>query len=341
MTKDGVLSFATVNHESAGDYQCLADNKIGVPAHGSVTLVVKREYSGTPVIRDVLIVISIFISDEPVFVKHFDYANTGIGYNAELQCTYTSVPNAHEIQWRKGNNPSERIRSNERYTITNDHYKGHNHTKLLIHNVKQQDLVEYFCDVRNEIGHRTEKITLGLMPTEAQLHDYKYELGYLYTNWTVHSVQPLIEFQIQYKLNTVSWCEAARKTNYVIEIFISRDQSRSTWQNSDAQITEKDHVKSNLWRIRGALQIPEGEYIFSARVKNSEGYAPARREHLVSVIQGNYSKFGFDSIETPDFTLHLHHILCKYTDKDTDTSTLMESERQFRDYEDLDILGND
>lgn len=216
MSKDGVLSFANVNHESAGDYQCLADNKVGVPAHGSVSLVVKREYRGTAVLLAVLIVIFISISDEPVFVKHFDYANTGIGYNAELQCSYTSVPSANEIQWRKGNNPSERIRNNDRYTITNDHHKGHNHTKLLIRNVKQLDLVEYFCDVRNEIGHRSEKITLGLMPTEAQLHDYKYELGYLYTNWTVHSVQPLIEFQIQYKLNTVSLCEIPRNAGQIM-----------------------------------------------------------------------------------------------------------------------------
>lgn len=128
--------------------------------------------------------------------------NTGIGYDAELHCSFSSDPEPTRVHWYKD---GERLHDGDKYKIYNDFdKKGHSRTSLRVKNVTQNDLVHYACDVENYLGKAHSKISLSLAPSTIELVNHKYEKGALKTEWRVKSIQPLTEFHLSWKNATVS-----------------------------------------------------------------------------------------------------------------------------------------
>uniref|UniRef100_U5ESW6 Putative opioid-binding protein/cell adhesion molecule n=1 Tax=Corethrella appendiculata TaxID=1370023 RepID=U5ESW6_9DIPT len=228
--RSNILIFESLSRHETATYQCLADNGIDSPVHASVSVVLQHH---------------------PIIVKHTSYVNTGEGYDAELSCEYVSNPAVEKITWHKRSNKdviNER-NSNNKYEIRNDEHGGHNRTRLIIKNINQTDIYEYWCRIENALGHQYGKIILGFQPSPSHFNGYEYRDDKLYTNWTVRSIQPLTELQILYKTPTTGW------------------------RVKTATLKDTIETHEGLWKITGEIDLPAGEWEITSRAQNTAGWA--------------------------------------------------------------------
>lgn len=223
------LEIHDVKGHHTGDYECLAQNGIGVPVSA---------------------VVAVQIKSSPVIVKHVEYINTAIGENTEVVCLYRSYPEARKIQWYRGD---ELLYNNAKFTITNDRHNHHERTRLSVQNVEQKDLVDYRCRIENSLGESSAKSILGLLPGSAHLVHSNYSNGQLHTSWRVRSAQPLSELQILYK--------RVEGPKYI------------TIEPTLSELNKEE--PGDMWSVRRSLKLPAGEWLITARSKNTEGWAYA------------------------------------------------------------------
>lgn len=208
------------------------------------------ECSAQNVIGTISAVVAVQIKSSPMIVKHVEYINTAIGENTEVVCLYRSYPEARKIQWYRGD---ELLHNSAKFTIVNDRHNHHERTRLSIHDVEQKDLVDYVCKVENALGESSAKSILGLLPGGAHLVHSNFSDGLLHTMWRVRSAQPLSDLQILYK--------RTEGPKYItIEPTLSE-------QNKEEP--------GDVWSIRRSLNLPPGEWLITARARNTEGWSYA------------------------------------------------------------------
>lgn len=209
-------------------------------------------------------VVAVQVKASPAIVKHVDYINTAIGENTEVACLYRSYPEARKIQWYRGD---ELLHNSVRFTIVNDFHNHHKRTRLVIKDVEQKDLVDYVCKIENALGESSAKSILGLLPGGAHLVHSNFSDGLLHTAWRVRSAQPLSDLQILYK--------RPDGPKYI---------------TTEPTISEQNKEEpGDVWSIRRSLRLPAGEWLVTARARNTEGWSYAETVPLKFQIPSEVS----------------------------------------------------
>ncbi|XP_063709527.1 neurotrimin-like isoform X2 [Culicoides brevitarsis] len=229
---NNTLEVRHITRKHAGDYQCLADNGFGKPVHASAELVVAHK---------------------PAFLKEENAVNTAFGETAQLHCKFEANPEPQHVHWYKveGAQGNERIHDTEKHTIKNHFSKdgGVSTTTLVIHNINQQDLHEYTCQVENAIGKAKSKIFLNNTPASPQLVSHSYKAGTLTAKWEIHSHQPLDEVNVMTRAKGHEWVSHV------------------------TAVTTEHKPRNNVWTVKTHINLENGDYDIKARAKNIEGWS--------------------------------------------------------------------
>ncbi|KAK5639870.1 hypothetical protein RI129_010681 [Pyrocoelia pectoralis] len=175
-TEGETISIENVSHHDAGDYQCLADNRIEPPAH---------KY------------IHISVAHQPVVTIEKLTVNSDENLDSQLICYVRAVPKA-EVVWKKD---GLNIVKNERID-----FKHHNHTYILeINKVTVEDFGVYTCSAYNRVGNSEKNITLTGFPSPPEHVDTSQDLDKnVVIIWNVESNSPIVQYEIQYKKGSAS-----------------------------------------------------------------------------------------------------------------------------------------
>lgn len=143
---------------------------------------------------------------------HRSIVNTVEGDKAELYCDYDS-PSSTKIIWRKDDNiisAEHEQRDHAKYIILDAPKKHHdkheekNSSILIINNVDKNDLGEYECSVKNQIGSGNVKIQLTFVPEAPHLDNLEQNGETVTTHWVIRSYQPLEEVTLNYQQKGVN-----------------------------------------------------------------------------------------------------------------------------------------
>ncbi|XP_031355996.1 protein amalgam-like isoform X2 [Photinus pyralis] len=170
-TEGETISIENVSHHDAGDYQCLADNRIEPPAHKFI---------------------HISVAHQPVVTIEKLTVNSDENLDSQLICYVRAVPKA-EVVWKKD---GLNVVKNERVD-----FKHHNHTYILeINKVKVSDFGVYTCSAYNRVGNNEKTITLTGFPSLAEHVDTSHDSDKnVVVVWNVESNSPVAQYEIQYK----------------------------------------------------------------------------------------------------------------------------------------------
>lgn len=148
--------------------------------------------------------LTLFGAPKPVAHKHI--INTIVGADAaELRCAYKS-PNADVLTWRR-NGTALDVNNASKYALHADHKNSNGQfiSNLTIKKVAVADLGEYVCEVLNDVGTGSVSVQLVETPEPPKYVTTEFGEGVVSSHWTVHSHQPLIEVQLNYRQDGVSW----------------------------------------------------------------------------------------------------------------------------------------
>ncbi|XP_043235053.1 protein amalgam-like [Amphibalanus amphitrite] len=168
------LHISRIVREMAGVYECVADNGLGSPGVGSVSLQVQYP---------------------PEIEVERSTIYTGEGMEVKLVCTVIAIPPA-TVSWERQGSPFDPDRH---FTPGND-VGGTRHT-LTIQNVRSEDFGKYSCHAKNLLGAAHGNmdvtgvadravITSGPISTAPE----QYELS-----WKVESFSPVLEYKVAYR----------------------------------------------------------------------------------------------------------------------------------------------
>lgn len=156
-------------------------------------------------------ILALFI-DVPRVSAHRSIVNTDDGDNAELYCDFDS-PSTSKVTWRK----NEKVIKGEhkqvvgvKHLIIEPPKKHHgnddqkNASILVINKVDKNDLGEYECSVKNEIGSESVKILLTLAPEAPHLDKLEQNGDEVTTHWIIRSLKPLDEVTLNYQQKGVN-----------------------------------------------------------------------------------------------------------------------------------------
>ncbi|CAG9116373.1 unnamed protein product [Plutella xylostella] len=163
-TEDSVY-IRGIRREQAGKYLCYADNNVGKPAVGSI---------------------SIKVLGKPRVHVHKTIVNSAINVEAILQCSAHEEPPAN-IYWYKDGRRIEDS-AEHRYSITVDGQ----HSNLTVVPVGDSDFGEFTCEAENQYGKHNRSIELVQSPVVEGLDAEGAKLS-----WTVHSHQPLEKIHLE------------------------------------------------------------------------------------------------------------------------------------------------
>lgn len=223
---NGKLLIEKVDHQHAGDYQCLAESN-EQNTHGAVAIIVDFA---------------------PRITVNRPFINGGIGYSRQLRCLYKSSP-APMVHWEKNDFV---LKNPEKYTITLDVHNSENRTTLEIKNIDEKDAGFYQCVVRNSFGGEKRNVTLTFAPEPAHFETFDINGKHVHISWTIHSLQPLVDVLLYYqKLGERAW---VRETPIINE------------QNKTHGIYKIDHkleLGPGVWYARVKSINSEGESEYS------------------------------------------------------------------------------
>lgn len=167
-----VLIIEGLTFRDAGNYRCLADNKIEPPAHNNIT---------------------IHVEHKPVVLIEKYIVNSDKEFDAELKCTVHAFPKANIVWKKNGTNVKSipgKIKLQPKSNIEN---------VLIITNLTDEDFDKYTCSAKNSLGKVDKTINLVRTPAVQGLNKpEKINKDFVLT-WRVESKSPIAEHELQYR----------------------------------------------------------------------------------------------------------------------------------------------
>ncbi|KAL2717682.1 neurotrimin-like isoform X3 [Vespula squamosa] len=167
------ITIYKVGRHDVGIYQCLADNGMNNPPHSAINLVVNYA---------------------PEIEVEREIVHTGAGVESEITCIVHAHPPAN-VTWYKNQKelPKRgRISRKEnklRYT-------------LRIMHTSEQDLGEYTCQAKNELGQANRTISLTGAPSQATIYSAEImrdENDSFILKWHLESYSPITQYILKYR----------------------------------------------------------------------------------------------------------------------------------------------
>ncbi|XP_067628244.1 neurotrimin [Eurosta solidaginis] len=213
-----------------GIYQCLADDRSQEPPHAMI--VVEVVYA-------------------PKVSTHRHYVNTELGSHAELYCDYNANPHG-EVNWFR---KDRMLKPSYKYKFNAVMHNARNRSILTILDVNANDLGEYSCWVKNNIGSGEANVHVIYEPEHPQLEGIEINGKKVTLQWLVRSVQPLSEAVLDYKL-----------------------AGSYTWSKVSVVHTHR-HPESHIWKVIHEIELTPGSWHVRMRAKNTVGWSKFSAQH--------------------------------------------------------------
>lgn len=172
------LQIQSLSYEDGGQYECIANNGIGVPASASVDIEVHYEPKAT-------------IAD--------DFIHTGPGRSLSVICSVESSPDA-DVTWTYDGMPMEDFPNRIKHRVTEEFPKTLH--ELRINPVTVDDLGQYECIARNKYGEESDSFNLTAVPHKVTITSKEissYSQAYR-IRWKVRSIPQLVSNKIKLRL---------------------------------------------------------------------------------------------------------------------------------------------
>lgn len=141
--------------------------------------------------------------DKPIIHVPKKIVNTGPSQTAELRCDYNSHPRAQSIRWFFNGTEIDEKKHADKYSIHNSGLpqpgKNQNRTALTVKNIKENDIGNYVCAIKNTEGEHNHTILLTFKPERAHYVGSEIVGKDAAINWTVASIEPLKDVFIFYQ----------------------------------------------------------------------------------------------------------------------------------------------
>ncbi|XP_060519736.1 lachesin-like isoform X2 [Cylas formicarius] len=172
-TEGETFIIQSVKVKHAGSYRCLADNKIGKPAHDHI---------------------DIFINHKPIVNVEKYIVNSDHKSNVELVCHVSAYPPPAVLWQKNGMN----LEQNEpKIKFANE--RNNQRNILLISDLQEEDFGDYTCLAQNNFGRSTQNVTVVKTPVVRHFQKPHNETKDAVLMWKVDSKQPISMHELQYR----------------------------------------------------------------------------------------------------------------------------------------------
>jgi len=243
------LTLTEISRKDAGQYVCIASNKVGAPAKEEITL--RAHFK--PIVRPL-----------SKSVKTIPDASI------QMVCIVLSVPKP-DVRWY----------FQHRVLSPDPNYKmeenGENNYTLTIHSIRERNLGNYTCQAVNKIGDGSSTIALKGIPFDLNIHSSstgRYKTHYN-LSWTLKSFAPIQKTELQFKRKAKNgkWRTKVIKhrRSYTMGGDFDGYDENDDYYYSDGTLNSNTNGYGHVNRI-GSFKngIAKGSYVFRNLSRNTE-----------------------------------------------------------------------
>ncbi|KAL3982212.1 Immunoglobulin I-set domain family protein [Acanthocheilonema viteae] len=245
-SKDGQLRITRVTVDDSGVYECTASNNVGVDAHDTIEIRVQADQYGT------------HEPSAPWVDSAYSYIPVRLGQDINLTCKYNAEPSP-QVDWIYNgftiNFSDDKFKGLMQYAARRDNYSE---SILAIENIREDNFGDYTCRVANNLGIKEKTIYVSGRPGPPHLNASGTVLS-----WNVHSVDPIIEYQILYRFS-----------------------NDDTWQQFKSIRANKEEQDGDIWsRSENLVWLRPGlEYELQMKARNTLGWGSLARSYITMKI---------------------------------------------------------
>ncbi|VDN01918.1 unnamed protein product [Thelazia callipaeda] len=282
VSKDGQLRITRVTVNDSGVYECTASNNVGTDAHDTIEVRVQSGqygahepsppwvdsiYTYIPVRLDQDINLTCKYNAEPS--PQVDWFYNGFTINVSLlflSIIRKTLPKGFLSRKQMAHVFIFRVKlfSTFCFQFSDNRFKGivqygtrrdnYSESILAVENIKEDNFGDYTCRVANNLGTKEKTIHVSGRPGPPHLNVSGTQLS-----WHVHSVDPVIEYQILYRFS-----------------------SDDTWQQFKSIRANKEEQDGDIWsRSEDLVWLrPDVEYELQVKARNKLGWGSLARSYV-------------------------------------------------------------